>query len=142
MKERIRSTHVHDNDGKADQHLFPLLGEGGTIDWKRAMGLLRSRPDQYPLLLELKEVAGMAHPLDRVNEIFDQLEDIFVSDRITIAERAKHVGETVSIPGWLYNLRKSGKIVFPLLRDGTGIMQCVAVKSELPEERYSRRSRT
>ena len=40
----------------------------------------------------------------------------------------------MQIAGWLYNLRKSGKIVFPQLRDGTGIMQCVAVKSELPEE--------
>ena len=55
------------------------------------------------------------------------------TERITIADAAKHVGETVEIPGWLYNLRKSGKIVFPLLRDGTGLMQCVAVKSALPE---------
>lgn len=54
--------------------------------------------------------------------------------RITIAEAAKHAGEVVEIPGWLYNLRKSGKIVFPQLRDGTGIMQCVGVRSELPEE--------
>jgi asparaginyl-tRNA synthetase len=54
--------------------------------------------------------------------------------RITIAEAAHHAGETVRIAGWLYNLRKSGKIVFPQLRDGTGIMQCVGVKSELPEE--------
>ena len=44
------------------------------------------------------------------------------------------MGETVEIAGWLYNLRKSGKIVFPILRDGTGLMQCVAVKSALPEE--------
>ena len=50
--------------------------------------------------------------------------------RITIENAGKHAGETVEIAGWLYNLRKSGKIVFPLLRDGTGIMQCVAVKSE------------
>jgi asparaginyl-tRNA synthetase len=56
--------------------------------------------------------------------------------RITIADAAKHVGESVEIPGWLYNLRKSGKIVFPILRDGTGLMQCVAVKSELPEELF------
>ena len=55
------------------------------------------------------------------------------TERITISSAAKHVGETVSIPGWLYNLRKSGKIAFPQLRDGTGIMQCVAVKSALPE---------
>ncbi len=53
--------------------------------------------------------------------------------RITISAASQHVGETISIPGWLYNLRKSGKIAFPLLRDGTGIMQCVAVKSALPE---------
>jgi len=56
--------------------------------------------------------------------------------RITIAEAGKHVGELVSIPGWLYNLRKSGKIAFPQLRDGTGIMQCVAVKSEVPEQLF------
>jgi sugar phosphate isomerase/epimerase len=76
MKERIRSTHVHDNDGQADKHLFPLVAEGGTVDWKRTMGLLRSRPGQYPLLLELKEVDGMEHSLDRVNEVFDRLESL------------------------------------------------------------------
>src|SRR3990170_1547858 len=53
--------------------------------------------------------------------------------RITIAEAGLHAGETVEIPGWLYNLRKSGKIVFPIVRDGTGLMQCVAVKGQLPE---------
>jgi asparaginyl-tRNA synthetase len=57
-------------------------------------------------------------------------------ERITIGDASKHVGETVRIPGWLYNLRKSGKIVFPLLRDGTGLMQCVAVKSALPEAMF------
>lgn len=76
MKERIRSTHVHDNNGTEDQHLFPLLGDGGTIDWKKAMKLLRSRADQYPLLLELKEVPQYAHPLDQVNEVFDRLEEL------------------------------------------------------------------
>jgi sugar phosphate isomerase/epimerase len=76
MKERIRSTHVHDNNGKDDKHLFPLMADGGTVDWKRTMSLLRSRPDQYPLLLELREVEGMEQPLDRVNEVFDRLEDL------------------------------------------------------------------
>ena len=54
--------------------------------------------------------------------------------RIAIRDAAAYVDQTVEIPGWLYNLRKSGKIVFPILRDGTGLMQCVAVKSALPEE--------
>ena len=56
--------------------------------------------------------------------------------RIHIAEAGRHAGETVEIAGWLYNLRRSGKIVFPLVRDGTGIMQCVGVKSALAEELF------
>jgi sugar phosphate isomerase/epimerase len=74
MKDRIRSLHVHDNDGKQDQHLFPMVAEGGTVDWKRTMQLLRSRQDQYPLLLELKEVPGMQHPLEQVKLVFERLE--------------------------------------------------------------------
>jgi len=57
-------------------------------------------------------------------------------ERITIADAARHAGETVEIAGWLYNLRRGGKICFPQVRDGTGIMQCVAVKSALPEELF------
>ncbi len=53
-----------------------------------------------------------------------------------VAEAGRHAGETVEIAGWLYNLRKSGKIVFPLVRDGSGIIQCVAMKNELPEETF------
>jgi asparaginyl-tRNA synthetase len=60
--------------------------------------------------------------------------DKTMPERITIAEAARHAGETVEIAGWLYNLRKSGKIVFPILRDGTGMIQCVALKSALPED--------
>jgi sugar phosphate isomerase/epimerase len=76
MKDRIRSLHVHDNNGKEDKHLFPMVAEGGTVDWKKTMALLRSRPGQYPLLLELKEVPGMEHPLDEVNRVFDRLEGL------------------------------------------------------------------
>jgi sugar phosphate isomerase/epimerase len=74
MQGRMRSTHVHDNDGTNDSHLFPLIGEGGTIDWRKAMDLLKSRDGQYPLVLELKEVADMANPLEQVNRVFDGLE--------------------------------------------------------------------
>jgi len=76
MKDRIRSLHVHDNDGEKDLHLFPLIAEGGTIDWKDAMRLLRSRADQYPLLLELKEPLETAQPLQRAVESFDRLEEL------------------------------------------------------------------
>jgi asparaginyl-tRNA synthetase len=59
-----------------------------------------------------------------------------VIPRIRISDAGRHAGETVEIAGWLYNLRRSGKICFPQVRDGTGIIQCVAVKSALPEELF------
>ena len=74
MKERIRSTHVHDNNGTQDTHLFPFLASGGTVDWKKTMNLFRSRDQQFPLLLELKEQPEFPNPLDAVKEIFDRLE--------------------------------------------------------------------
>jgi sugar phosphate isomerase/epimerase len=75
MKPRIRSLHVHDNDGKEDSHLFPMSA-WGTIDWPATMELLRSCPGQYPLLLELREVPSMQYPLDEITRIFDQLETL------------------------------------------------------------------
>ena len=56
--------------------------------------------------------------------------------RITISQAAQHLGEPVELAGWLYNLRSSGKICFPQIRDGSGIMQCVAVKAQLPEATF------
>lgn len=76
MKDRIRSTHVHDNDGVDDKHIWPLLGQGGTIDWKRTMELLRSRGDQFPLMLELKEVPDRKHQIDDVAGVFEGLEKL------------------------------------------------------------------
>src|SRR5215510_10815718 len=46
-----------------------------------------------------------------------------------INELVKHVGEEVTLKGWLYNMRSSGKLMFPQLRDGTGVVQCVVVKN-------------
>ena len=47
-------------------------------------------------------------------------------------------GQDVMIQGWLYNLRESGKILFPLFRDGTGIIQGVVVKSAVAPELFER----
>lgn len=76
MKERIRSTHIHDNNGTDDSHLFPLLCEGGTINWRKTMELLRSRGDQYPLLLELRERPEFPNPLEAVKDLFERLENL------------------------------------------------------------------
>jgi asparaginyl-tRNA synthetase len=52
----------------------------------------------------------------------------------TIADIGRHEGQSVTLRGWLYNLRESGKLLFPIFRDGTGSIQGVAhVKSVSPE---------
>jgi sugar phosphate isomerase/epimerase len=74
MKSKIRSTHVHDNNGKDDVHLFPMVAQGGNIDWKRTMALLRTSVDHTPLLLELKERPEYGNPLESVGQVFERLE--------------------------------------------------------------------
>jgi asparaginyl-tRNA synthetase len=51
-----------------------------------------------------------------------------------INQLSAHVGEEVTLKGWLYNLRSSGKLLFPQLRDGTGIVQCVVFKKGVAPE--------
>ena len=77
LRDHIRSTHVHDNAKDKDLHLWP--GQG-TIDWSRAMHLLRSQDDRYPLLLELHEVADMGPPFDTLRKLFDTLENLTAND--------------------------------------------------------------
>src|SRR5437588_8924309 len=52
----------------------------------------------------------------------------------TIAEIGKHEGQSVTIRGWLYNLRESGKLLFPIFRDGSGVIQGVVAKNAVPAE--------
>jgi asparaginyl-tRNA synthetase len=52
----------------------------------------------------------------------------------TIAEIGKHDGQSVTIRGWLYNLRESGKLLFPQFRDGSGIIQGVVPKNAVTPE--------
>lgn len=51
-----------------------------------------------------------------------------------INQLADHVGQEVTLKGWLYNLRSSGKILFPQLRDGTGLVQGVVLKNAVRPE--------
>ena len=52
----------------------------------------------------------------------------------TIAELRTHEGETVTLRGWLYNLRSSGKLLFATFRDGTGTVQGIVPKAAVPEQ--------
>ena len=52
----------------------------------------------------------------------------------TIATLGQHEGQSVQIRGWLYNSRESGKLLFPIFRDGTGTVQGVAHVKSVPAE--------
>lgn len=54
--------------------------------------------------------------------------------RIYIEDIGAHAGETVTLQGWLYNKRSSGKLHFLQLRDGTGVIQCVVFKGDVSPE--------
>src|SRR5258708_1676011 len=52
----------------------------------------------------------------------------------TISEIGKFDGQSVTVRGWLYNLRESGKLLFPIFRDGSGTIQGVLPKNAVPPE--------
>ncbi len=52
----------------------------------------------------------------------------------TIEDLAKHAGEEITLKGWVYNKRGKGKLHFIILRDGSGICQCVVFKGNVSEE--------
>src|SRR5687767_7436308 len=54
-----------------------------------------------------------------------------------IKDLPRHVGEKVTLNGWLYNKRTSGKLQFPIIRDGSGFVQCVVSKKEVAEESWN-----
>ncbi len=56
---------------------------------------------------------------------------------VRIKDLSKHVGEKVTVDGWLYNKRTAGKLQFPIVRDGSGYLQCVVFRKEVAEETWN-----
>jgi sugar phosphate isomerase/epimerase len=73
LKERIRSTHVHDNNRLKDDHLMPF--EGG-IDWTETMRGFRGVDGQFPVLFELDDHGPESSGLARLREVIEKLEAV------------------------------------------------------------------
>src|SRR5579883_2336781 len=56
---------------------------------------------------------------------------------VRVEDLSKHVGETVTLRGWLYHRRSSGKLHFLEVRDGSGIVQCVVFKGNVSPETFA-----
>ena len=55
-----------------------------------------------------------------------------------ISELGAQAGSTVTVNGWVTHTRSSGKVAFIVMRDGTGILQCVVVKTQVSPEVWER----
>jgi asparaginyl-tRNA synthetase len=69
-----------------------------------------------------------------IQSVDDSMTQSMPSPVTTIAEIGKHEGQSVTIRGWLYNLRESGKLLFPQFRDGSGVIQGVVPKNAVAPE--------
>jgi asparaginyl-tRNA synthetase len=69
-----------------------------------------------------------------IQSVNDSMTQSMSSPVTTIAEIGKHEGQSVTIRGWLYNLRESGKLLFPQFRDGSGVIQGVVPKNAVAPE--------
>lgn len=72
LRHLVRSTHVHDNHGQEDDHLFPLQG---SIEWDGAMRALGTATQEFPLQLEVRDTGAFADPLEKALESFRRLEE-------------------------------------------------------------------
>jgi len=58
------------------------------------------------------------------------------NNKTYISELKNNVDKEVTLAGWLYNSRASGKIQFLIVRDGTGLCQCIVEKGKVPDELF------
>jgi len=71
MRDLVVTTHLHDNSGERDDHLFPYQG---TIDWETAMAALATSEQELPLTLEVRESTAEPKPLPAALAAFERLE--------------------------------------------------------------------
>lgn len=71
MRDKVVTTHIHDNHGEKDDHVLPYEG---AIDWDAALAALAAAPEPLPFVIELKEQTAAAPSLEQVRATFDKLE--------------------------------------------------------------------
>ncbi len=73
MKNLVCTTHIHDNLGEKDEHLFPF---DGSIDWQRTITDFLTARRPFPILLEIREFPELKDPLERAQQVFRKFEEI------------------------------------------------------------------
>ena len=73
LQDFIVSTHVHDNRGQTDDHLFPFAG---SIDWNPIVKRFRRAASQFPVLFELRDYGESQDPLARVRSVMARFDSL------------------------------------------------------------------
>jgi sugar phosphate isomerase/epimerase len=73
LQNLVLSTHVHDNQGERDDHLFPFEG---TIPWPSTLRALAAGANHLPLQLELRDYGTFPRPLEKARETWAELEEM------------------------------------------------------------------
>jgi len=73
LKERVVSSHVHDNRHEKDDHLLPFDGE---IDWEQTIRSFRAAGAQFPLLFEIHHYGAEVTNFARLREAMERIESI------------------------------------------------------------------
>jgi sugar phosphate isomerase/epimerase len=84
MRDRIVTTHIHDNHGEKDEHLLPFEG---TLDWDSALAAFARMAPPLPMVFELKAQQNAAPQIDQIRAAFDKFEEK-LSTQGTEAERS------------------------------------------------------
>src|ERR1700758_3728627 len=72
--------------------------------------------------------------MNRTSDLMEATQTQTIAPITSIAQIGTREGQSVTIRGWLYNLRESGKLLFPIFRDGSGQIQGVVPKNAVPPE--------
>jgi sugar phosphate isomerase/epimerase len=73
LRDRIVSTHVHDNHREKDDHLLPF--EGG-IDWEQTVRDFRSAEGQFPILFELRNYGAERSGFARLRDVMERFQAV------------------------------------------------------------------
>jgi sugar phosphate isomerase/epimerase len=80
MQQRVRMVHLSDNDGEKDSRRAPLVEQGGTIDWEKAVEALCALPSGTPWVMDLIEDPERDNPTQIASDSFSRLEDLMAHD--------------------------------------------------------------
>lgn len=83
VRDRVATTHIHDNHGEKDEHLLPFEG---SIDWDASLEILAGAPQPLPIVLELKEQSEAVPALAQITAAFDRLEQALEAKRTRAAQ--------------------------------------------------------